>query len=575
MKNKITLLIIVMLTQVSISAFAQVPNWLWAKAMGGTSNDHGTSVAVDDSGNVYTTGYFTDTTDFDPGTGVYNLYSTGFWDIFISKLDVNGNFVWAKAMSGTALSEGYAITTDASGNVYTTGYYTDTIDFDPGPGIFNLIASPIPVRYAFISKLTASGNFVWAKDFSSSGDSWCKSITLDTFGNIYTTGWFWGVADLDPGPATYNLFSGGHQSAFVSKLDSSGNFVWAKLLSGGGSGLDNSFGQSIYVSNSPGRNVYTSGYFEGTADFDPGAGTFNLTSAGLYDIFISKLDSSGNFVWAKTMGGTMQDASYSIAINPAGSEDVYSTGYFSATVDFDPGPGVFNLTGGGTFISKLDSSGNFVWAKRIATPSFVNALSIAVDPAGSGEVYTTGSFTASVDFDPGSGLFPLNSAGNTDVFILKLDGSGNFVWAKRAGGTLYDYGTSVTLDNSGYAHLTGYFESTSMAFGSITLLNAGLDTFNIFIAKLDTSIITATNTIENFNNDIFLFPNPATKEIRVQSSKFKVESVEIYNVLGEKVFSQTTTGNQQTINVATLTPGIYFVKVKSEREEWVGKFVKE
>ena len=114
--------------------------------------------------------------------------------------------------------------------------------------------------------------------------------------------------------------------------------------------------------------IYTTGFFSATVDFDPGAGVFNLTSAGSGDIFISKLDASGNFVWAKQMGGIAYDKCYSIAIDTAGSGALYTTGVFEGTADFDPGAGTLNLTPAGQydiFISKLDSSGNFVWAKRI------------------------------------------------------------------------------------------------------------------------------------------------------------------------------------------------------------------
>jgi len=167
-------------------------------------------------------------------------------------------------------------------------------------------------------------------------------------------------------------------------------------------------------------NVYTTGHFEGTADIDPGAGVFNLTSAGLYDIFISKLDASGNFAWAKAMGGAGYEYGLSIALDADGN--VYTTGgFFSATVDFDPGGGVLNLTSAGgydIFISKLDASGNFAWAKAMGGTTRDQAGSIALDD--SGNVYTTGYFHDTPDFDPGAGVFNLTSAGNSDIFVHKM-----------------------------------------------------------------------------------------------------------------------------------------------------------
>src|SRR6185503_12423147 len=110
----------------------------------------------------------------------------------------------------------------------------------------------------------------------------------DGSGDVYTTGFFQGTADLDPGGGTFNLTSAGGNDVFVSKLDSSGAFAWAVRWGG----TSDDLGRSMTVDGSV--NVYTTGIFQGTADFDPGGGTFNLTSAGSNDVFVSKLDSSGN-----------------------------------------------------------------------------------------------------------------------------------------------------------------------------------------------------------------------------------------------------------------------------------------
>jgi len=202
------------------------------------------------------------------------------------------------------------------------------------------------------------------------------------------------------------------------KLNSAGNFVWVKAT--GGTNTDKDYGHGIAVDGA--GNVYTTGYFAGTADFDPGPGTFNLTSAGIDDIFVSKLDSAGNFIWAKAMGGTSVGEGYGIAVDGAGN--VYGTGIFAGTVDFDPGPGSFNLTSVlgnyDIFVSKLNTAGDLVWAKAMGGTDADYGEGIAVD--GAGNVYTTGGFYDTVDFDPGPGTFNLTSAGYEDVFVSKLSG---------------------------------------------------------------------------------------------------------------------------------------------------------
>nr|MBA3664743.1 SBBP repeat-containing protein [Bacteroidota bacterium] len=371
----------------------------WAKRIGGTSVDNGNSIAVDASGNVYTTGCFADTVDFDPGPGTYTLTTDGSFDAFISKIDAAGNFVWAKKTGGPGTQMGQAITLDAFGNVYTTGYFLDTVDFDPGPATFTLGCG---LYDAFVLKLDAAGNFVWAKQFGGTSDDRGYSIALDASGNVYTTGFFQGTADFDPGPGTFTLGApSSNLDAFISKLDAAGNFLWAKQLSGTGT----EFGTSIDID--PSGNVYSTGYFNGTTDFDPGPGTFNLSApSSNLDVFISKLDAAGNFLWAKRIGDIWDDRGKVITTDASGN--VFATGRFSGTVDFDPGSGTFTLTASANFndfILKLNGAGNFVWAKQLS-PTIAG---LTLDAAGN--IYTAGYFTSQHDFDPGPGTFYINSAG--------------------------------------------------------------------------------------------------------------------------------------------------------------------
>ena len=272
-------------------------DFVWAKGMGGTRSDFATGVAVDGSGNVYTTGYFWGTADFDPGAGTFNLTSAGGFDIFVLKLDSDGDFVWAKQMGGADSSEfAHGVAVDGSDNVYTAGLFQGTVDFDPGAGTLNLTADFFDM---FVSKLDSDGNFVWAKQMGGAGFEIAFGVAVDGSGNVYTTGSFVLTADFDPGAGTFNLTSAGGTDAFVSKLDSDGDFIWAKQM--GGASPDEPKG-GVAVDDS--GNVYTTGQFHGTADFDPGPGTFNLTASGTsHDIFVSKLNKDGDFVWAKQMGG--------------------------------------------------------------------------------------------------------------------------------------------------------------------------------------------------------------------------------------------------------------------------------
>src|SRR5258706_6482447 len=162
------ILFIILPTLAATILQAQSLNFKWAKQMGGTgAYAAGSSTAVDAAGNVYTSGVFSNTVDFDPGPGTYNLTSTGTYDMFISKLDSSGNFIWVKAMGGNSsldIAGGSSITLDAAGNVYITGTFEGTVDFDPGPGLFTLsVTGNFRTRASFVLKLDSDGNFIWAK----------------------------------------------------------------------------------------------------------------------------------------------------------------------------------------------------------------------------------------------------------------------------------------------------------------------------------------------------------------------------------------------------------------------------
>ncbi|MBL8812685.1 MAG: hypothetical protein JNM43_21145 [Planctomycetaceae bacterium] len=306
--------------------------------MGGELNDGPGDITVDGSGNVYTTGVFAGTVDFDPGVGTTNLTSAGVSDIFVSKLESTGNFVWAKRLGGDSTERGNGIIVDGSGNVHITGIFAGEADF----GTTTLTSAG--VDDIFVCKLDGAGNVTWAKRQGGGFTDHANDITIDGSGNVFTTGYFYGTADFDPGDGTTNLTSAGEADAFVSKLDSAGNIVWAKRL--GGDSDDGGNGIAVDVSG----NAHISGYFRGAAGF----GTTILTSAGVDDIFVCKLDGAGNVAWAKRMGGTSGDIALGVTVD--GSGNVYTTGYFEGTADFDPGVGVTNLTNAGTsdgFVSKL------------------------------------------------------------------------------------------------------------------------------------------------------------------------------------------------------------------------------
>ncbi len=386
-----------------------------------------------------------------------------------------------------------AVAADAAGNSYVTGEFLGTVDFDPGPGTANLTATG--ASDLFVAKYTPAGTLAWVRQFAEQPNlsPGAGGIAVDGSGDVVFSGRFVGTVDFDPGPGTFNLTAVGTGDPFVAKLDSGGNFVWAKQFAA----TDTSGGGDAHAVAVDGAgNVYAGGDFFGTVDLDPGPGTHNVTGVGSSNLFVAKLDSSGNFVWGGPFGhSTRGDGGSvnSLAVDSAGN--VYSTGYFYGTVNFDPtaGSGAANLTEAGTgsdiFVSKLGTDGHFVWAKQFAETGANNGHGQGVAVDGAGNVYTTGSFQGTADFDPGPGTFNLTTADGSSsgpqqsaVFVSKLDGSGNLVWAKQFAGGGNDVGSGVAVNASGDVYVAGSFTGAA-AFGSTTFTAGGVA--DAFVQRLD------------------------------------------------------------------------------------------
>lgn len=427
----------------TLNSFAQAPNFAWAKEI---VDGSGTNIAVDISGNIYTIGTTT------VAISAYGLTSNGGHRyVFLSKLDAAGNFIWAKKISNALYDMGStpSLALDATGNIFITGDFPTVVFFG------SITLTSAGGTDIFLAKLDTFGNFVWAKKIGGSGNERASNISINNNG-IYI-----------------NAIEG--TNTFILKFDGSGNALWS-----------NDFGVSSNISiksiSTDGvGNVYTTGSFSGTVDFDPGAGTYNLTAtAGTSSIFISKLNSSGNFMWTQAINSSNGAKGFSIALDISGN--IYTTGYFNGTADFDPGAGIVILNSGSSnsiYISKLNNSGNFILAKALMGAGIAQGESIAID--GSNNIYISGEFNGTIDFDPGVGVINLTSSGGYDFFICKLDVTGNLVWNKSVGGSGQEFSYSLALDSSENEYVFGHYQSSPISYDTIVLTN---NNPGMFIAKL-------------------------------------------------------------------------------------------
>ncbi|AXG69107.1 hypothetical protein KORDIASMS9_01326 [Kordia sp. SMS9] len=391
-------------------------------ALGNTGNSEMMHTNIDGSGNIISVGSFRATCDFDPSpiaaisiTSVTASFGPT-WDIFIQKLDANGDFLWAKRIGGNSSVRDTALMskTDADGNIYVTGYFGGTVDFDSGTGINNMTANGSDDA-AFLLKLDAAGNFLWSRKITTNDDSRSNALVLDASNNVYITGYFKGTLT-----SAFGIFTAQQtRDSFIAKFDTNGNVLGTYVYGG----------ETESIAIDANDDLLVAGFFRSTVDLDPSpTGTTNATSAGVTDMFLTKIDASGNLIWTNTFGNTGFDDIASVAVDGQGS--AYVTGRFFETIDFDPSANTNSLTsittdingGGDIFVAKYNNLGEYVWAYRPdGTNGSDDGRFISVDHLYN--VYTIGNFVGSHDFNFLAGVNVLTSMGSYDGYILKMEQS--------------------------------------------------------------------------------------------------------------------------------------------------------
>jgi len=428
-------------------ANGQITSVEWAHSFGSSSNDSGHSVCTDSFGNIIVVGGFSGVVDFDPGTGIVNQGTAGGHGIFIQKLDSDGNLIWVKSILGTGVS---SLETDAFGNLYITGSFNNTVDFDPGPN--NLTLTPTGGSSdTYILKLDAGGNLTWVKQVGGNYRETPRDIQVDASGNVYIIGALYGAGDFDPGPGVFYLSANTtyYQNIFLVKLNSNGNFMWARAITG----YNPIYAGEIAVDQQ--QNLYVTGKFRG-ADFDPSSSSFHLMSEGWGDGFLLKLDVNGDFLWVKQIGGQGSEGTDAVTVDKSGN--IILSGTFQQTTDLDLSPNdTLNVTAIGidnAYVLKLRPNGDFVWAKPLVGTGNLYPIDIKTDY--DNNIYLTGLSTGTMNYGGANGLYNVTSTGKSDATAIKLDTEGNLIWAQTFGSSNYDRSLGIDIDNNSNVFLTGF-----------------------------------------------------------------------------------------------------------------------
>ena len=430
----------------------------------GTGNSDAYDVATDGSGNSYMTGSFSGTVDFDQTAAVHLgdtdiLTARGGGDAYVAKYAQDNSLLWVQRMGNDNLigsDTGNTIAVDGVGNVYVAGHYYDidaTISADRDGFVAQLRVSDGAIiwttyfgtpdvldhvegvgidsaKNVYTLSQRSDSNQEVRKFNSNGGLLWTKSITTNQFlggdlavsasGNVFVASVFLGTVDFDPGPKTYNISSNwANTNGFVLKLDTNGKFGWVSPFLHHSSATLSArvFARSVALDSS--GNVVVGGHYYGLVDFDPSPGTTSLPTIG--GAFITKLNSSGRLVWARSLETSSFAFVRGVAVDAADS--IYATGDFQGIIDLNPSAASdARASAGGKdiFVVKLTAAGNYSWAETFGGTGDDIGFGIAVDTAGT--VHIAGYYQNTIDFDPDPlSTYYLTAPGTfRNAFLLKL-----------------------------------------------------------------------------------------------------------------------------------------------------------
>ena len=420
------------------------------------------------------------------------------------------NVHWGGVVNTTYNDYIYDLQADKDNNLIICGQFSGTVDFDPGPGVANLVTTSGSNSDIFLAKYDSVGNYLWAHRFGT-GFSYdeCDRVAVDTSGNIFITGMWNGTVDFDPDSVnTFNVSSNNNsRSRFLAKYDTNGNFSAAKNVGNAVGSLPSSQdGQSGLGCDDDG-NVYMSGFYGTSLTLAPGT---TLPVSGLSDNYISKYNQQLDLIWGHRLGSNETEYSQGLFVHPEGN--IIALGSFRNTIDFDPGPGVFNMTQVSStqegYFASYDSSGNFIFAKQLTAGTSASPIAALIDS--DNNLIVTGSCAAIMDADPDTGVAMVGAGNNDQAFVAAYDSLGNYRWAFAYGDIAsYNAIRYVGVDTANNIYVAGNYNP-------MMDIDPGADTavFGNVYASYVASYDTAGNFRTAFsvqevrmrikNNDIFL-----------------------------------------------------------------------
>lgn len=554
-------------------------NLEWASVVGGRLSES----YIDKDSNIYLAGNYNTAVDFDPGPGFQMRTPEGGYDFYILKLDKKGKFKWVRTFGTTACrpchDEVSDIEVDKYGNVVVSGAYFGPLDFDPHPvNTFIMKAKGFNTEN-YLLKLDSNGDFLWAKKFVNNNFAANNSqIKINKNAQIYYTTGFTDSIDADPTAGTlYFKSPTGFDNTLIAKLKPSGNLIWAKSISGGYSSVN----EFVVDSNS---NLFLTGQYRGVVDFNINSGVNTLNSGTSWNGYVLKLTSDTNFSFVKELTNSGSGI-VPLEVFSTSNGDILMAGYYAGTTDFDPGTSTVSKTAinsaGDCFILKLNSNGNYQRAFSFGGIGAYNNRCTAIQEDTSGNLYFSGEFQDTVDFNPGSSVSKMASVGTLDAFLLKTTANLDYINSFSVGGNQWELVENLYVGTNNELLLIGSLTSTtgdldpSSTTYPITMPPGNSVANYVLKIKISPSSTSSVKLL-NSESELILYPNPTNGLLRLESSSTSEYSIKIISSLGQLVYLNSSLRSNSQIDVSKLPSGAYTLLIydKQSNESISKRFIK-
>lgn len=486
----------------TVSFFLQSQTLHWAAGLGGPLGEHGYAMDVFPDGSVITAGTFHGTIDLDPGPEVLNFSSIGGRDMYLCRLNVDGSLDWVKTFGSTTDDHFRGVIIDSSGDIIVAGYYTGTVDMNPG-GSPELLTSA-GMTDALLAKFQADGTLVWAQSFGGTNSDYFVAVDVDPFDNIAATGQFAGISQFDASGQAAALNSGGNPEILTAKYNPDGEYQWAFAFPG------NTVSAGWAVDSDSQGNIYTAGSFTGNIDVSGNSAAVNISSVGNNDGFLVKWSPDGDLLWHALLSGAQNNYFWGIAIGSDGRVCLVGEVSDGSTL-ITPGDS-YPLVGGGgldgcAFV--LNELGELIFAKTFGSAG--NDGLYDAEFQEDFDVALTGLFVGDIE------IFgqQVQSNGSLDAITAVLNETGDVQWLATVGGPGVDFGLSVKINEQDEVFFCGNFNGQAdlnPLYGQSFLSSAG--GVDAYVCKLgpcltfegDLGILTRVGDVPFVGLQVVLYP---------------------------------------------------------------------